>query len=166
MSIQDVLQILGGFGVIASVIFAGLQIRRNTIALRAAANHNISLSFINMWTELGRNADLTELVLRCGEEFDSMTRVEKARSRFQFMAFMRIYENAYLQHELGILKDADWQAIVGGLRNVLDRPDIPTIWALVCGRSSAEFRAFVDTLISDLAIKKQRDATNLLANET
>lgn len=166
MSTQEILQILGGIGVIASIIFAGLQIRRNTIALRAAANHNISLSFINMWTELGRNADLTDLVLRCGEDFDGMTRVEKARSRFQFMAFMRIYENAYLQHVLGILKDADWQAIVGGLRNVLDRPDIPKIWALVCGRSSADFRAFVDTMISDLASKKQSDATHLLDSET
>lgn len=154
MSVQDILQIIGGVGVIASIIFAGMQIRRNTIALRAAANHNISLSFINMWTELGRNAELAELVLRMGEEFESMTRVEKARSRFLLMAFMRIYENAYLQHDLGILKDADWQAIEGGLGNVLDRPDIPAIWALVCGRSSAEFRAFVDSIIADLAAKK------------
>lgn len=153
MSFQETLQIVGGIGVIASIIFAGLQIRRNTTALRAAANHNISLSFINMWSELGRNAELTELVLRSGEEFNNMTRIEKARARFQILAFMRIYENAYLQHELGILKDADWHAIVGGLRNVLDRPDIPKIWALVANRSGADFRAFVDAIIAELPIR-------------
>lgn len=149
MTVQEMLQIVGGIGVIASIIFAGLQIRRNTIALRAGANHSISLSFINMWAEFGRNAELTELTLRSGEAFHSMTRVEKARVRFQFMAFMRIYENAFLQHGLGILKDTDWEAMVGGLRNALDRPDSPAIWDLVSGRSGPEFRAFVTKLVSE-----------------
>lgn len=52
MSIQEILQILGGIGVIASIIFAGLQIRRNTITMRAAANHNINLTLTNMCSHL------------------------------------------------------------------------------------------------------------------
>lgn len=160
MSVQEILQIFGGIGVIASIVFAGLQIRRNTIAMRAAANHNISLTFINMWLDLAINAEFTELALRGGEEFHSMTRIEKVRVRFQFMVFMRIYENAYFQHKLGILKDADWEAIIGDMRSFCTRPKVPDIWALVSNRSGADFRGFVDKLLAEIA------ASKLAATET
>ena len=36
MTLQETLQILGGIGVIASMIYVGIQIRNNARALRAA----------------------------------------------------------------------------------------------------------------------------------
>lgn len=38
MSFQEALQILGGIGVIASITFACLQIRRSTITMRGGCN--------------------------------------------------------------------------------------------------------------------------------
>ena len=155
MSVQETLQILGGIGVIASVIFASLQIRRNTTTMRATANHNINMSLASMYFDLSKNPDSLELALRGGEEFDSMTRLEKARVRFQLMGLMRIYENAFLQHELGILKGQDWDACLGDLLSSLDRPDAPKVWALVKNRNGARFRTFVDKKVSEQAAKVQ-----------
>lgn len=76
-----------------------------------------------------------ELALRGGEEFHSMTRVEKAQVRMQVMTFMKVYENAFLQHKLGILEDADWDAIVGDMRSGCNRPNVPEIWAMVSNRT-------------------------------
>lgn len=67
---------------------------------------------------------------------------------------MKVYENAHLQHKLGILEDADWEAIVGDMRSSCNRPDIPDIWALVSNRNGAEFRGFVDKLLAEIAASK------------
>ncbi len=158
MSFQEILQIPGGLGVIASITFAGLQIRRSTITMRAAANHNINLTLVNMWMQLALSNDFMDLGLRGGEEFHSMTRVEKARVRMQIMAYMKIYENACLQHKLGILKDADWDAIVGDMRSGCSRPDIPHVWSLVSNRSGVEFRKFADTLFAETAASNAAEA--------
>ncbi len=108
MSVEDIVRILGAVGVTVSIVFASLQIRGSNTALRAAANHNISMSFISMWQELASNAELLDIILRSGHEFRSLTKIEQSRASFQFMIFMRMYENAYLQRNLGVLKEPDW----------------------------------------------------------
>lgn len=42
MTLQETLQILGGIGVIASLIYVAIQIRNNARAVRAATYHQVS----------------------------------------------------------------------------------------------------------------------------
>ena len=147
MTIQAILQILGGLGVISSIIFTGVQIRRNTRALRAGAYQNVTQSFTTLWRDLSNNAEMTDLMLRSGDDFDALSRVEKARSRFAAMTFMRTYENAYFHHKIGILKEMDWIAVEGDLDGFLARPSGPAIWAIIRSRSGTEFRQYIDDFI-------------------
>jgi hypothetical protein len=148
MTIQETLQILGGAGVITSISYTGYQIRRNTIAQRALANQTISLSFVSMWMDLAQNAEFTELLLRGGDDFDGLTRLEKARLRFSMMSYMRTYENAFFQHKVGILKDQDWDAIVGDMESYCSRKSTLQVWTLVRDRSSKDFATLIDKIIA------------------
>ena len=150
MNVQDILQILGGIGVIASIVYTGHQIRGNTRALRAAAYQNVSQSFTSLWSSLFADPQILDLVLRSGDDFQSLTRLEKAQVRFATMTFMRTYENAYFQYKIGILQDQDWAASLGDLEGNLSRPCGPMIWQLVRNCSGAEFRAIVDQIIDRL----------------
>ena len=150
MNVQDILQILGGIGVIASIVYTGHQIRGNTRALRAAAYQNVSQSFTSLWGSLFADPQILDLVLRSGDDFQSLTRLEKAQVRFATMTFMRTYENAYFQYKIGILQDQDWAASLGDLEGNLSRPCGPMIWQLVRNCSGAEFRAIVDQIIDRL----------------
>ena len=153
MNVQDILQILGGIGVIASIVYTGYQIRGNTRALRAAAYQNVSQSFTSLWSSLFADPQILDLILRSGDDFQSLTRIEKAQVRFATMTFMRTYENAYFQYKIGILQDQDWAASVGDLEGNLSRPCGPMIWQLVRDCSGADFRAVVDQIIDSLAIE-------------
>lgn len=153
MNVQDILQILGGIGVIASIVYTGYQIRGNTGALRAAAYQNVSQSFTSLWSSLFADPQILDLILRSGDDFQSLTRIEKAQVRFATMTFMRTYENAYFQYKIGILQDQDWAASVGDLEGNLSRPCGPMIWQLVRDCSGADFRAVVDQIIDSLAIE-------------
>ncbi len=43
MTLQELAQILGGIGVIASIIYVGIQIRNNARAMRAATYQQLSV---------------------------------------------------------------------------------------------------------------------------
>ena len=52
MTLQEILQIVGAVGVISSLIYAAIQVRRNTRAVRAATFQQLSLSIVSVWVWL------------------------------------------------------------------------------------------------------------------
>ncbi len=153
MTLQAVAQILGGIGVIASLIYVAIQIRNNARATRAATYQAVSSAFISMWDSLADNPEKMALVLKSFDDFDSLDRVGKARMRMANMAYMRRYENAWFQRKVGTLREQDWQAVLGDLEALMSVPGTREIWALVKNRSGAEFRVFVDAMAARYAAK-------------
>jgi hypothetical protein len=83
VTLQETLQILGGIGVIASIVYVGIQIRNNARALRAATYQQLSVISMQGWMALAQNGETTEVLLRGFDDFHSLSRVEKARFRFK-----------------------------------------------------------------------------------
>lgn len=147
MTLQEITQIVGGIGVIASLIYVAIQIRNNARAVRAAAYQQLTVSMSTPWDAMLLNGEACSLVLRGSDDFAALDRVEKARFRFFLMAFMRRFENAWFQRNIGTLKEDDWQAIAADLDSICSLPGARTAWALVKNRSNAKFRAHVDTIM-------------------
>ncbi len=146
MTLQQTAQILGGIGVIASLIYVAVQIRNNARATRAATYQAVSGSLVAMWGSLAANPEMMELVLKSGDDFAGLDRVGKARMRMATMAYMRCYENAWFQRRVGTLRETEWQAVVGDMEAIMSVPGTRAIWELVKNRSGAEFRVFVDAM--------------------
>ena len=146
MTLQETLQILSGIGVIASMIYVGIQIRNNAKAVRAATYQQLSASVSAPWDNFFNNAESCSLVLRGGDDFEGLNRLEKSRYRFMLMATMRRYENVWFQHRMGTLKTEDWRGINANLEAIFTAPGTHSAWAVVKDRSNAEFRTFVDEL--------------------
>jgi hypothetical protein len=147
MTLQEITQIVGGIGVIASLIYVAIQIRNNARAVRASAYQQLSVSMSGPWDDIARNGELCGLVLRGCDDFASLDRVEKARFRFMLMAYMRRYENAWFQHKIGTLKEGDWQAIASDLDSMYSLPGSRAAWQLIKNRSNANFRNYVDKVV-------------------
>ncbi len=54
MTLQETLQILGGIGVIASMIYVGIQIRNNAGALRASTYQQVSVISMQGWLDMAQ----------------------------------------------------------------------------------------------------------------
>jgi hypothetical protein len=147
MTLQETVQILGGIGVIASMIYVGIQIRNNARAVRAATFQQLSASFSANLDVLFQNAEACSLALRGGDDFDSLDRLEKARYRFSLMAMMRRYGNAWFQHRIGTLRSDDWQSIAAPLDSLFSVPGNAVAWQLMKSRFPADFRSFIDDKI-------------------
>lgn len=97
MTLQEFAQLggaIGGIGVVMSFIYFAVQIRNNTRALRAATFQPLVASLAGQLDDLARNRELCNLLLRGGDDFEVLDRIDKARFRFHLMSFMRRMENA------------------------------------------------------------------------
>ena len=145
MTLQETAQILGGIGVIASLIYVAIQIRNNARAVRAATYHQVSNTFISHWDGLARDAETLSVMLRGGKDFASLSdNVELSRYYLNMMANMRRFENAWFQYKVGVLKESDWQAIAYDMDSLFAYPGTRMAWDGINNRSSEEFRKYVD----------------------
>ena len=64
---------MGGVGVILSAIYVSIQIRNNTRAVRASAFQQVVNSFAGMSFDIAKDKNLTDLYLRAGRDFASLT---------------------------------------------------------------------------------------------
>ena len=148
MTLEEFLQILGGIGVAASLIYVAIQIRNNARAVRASTYQQISNSFVSHWDSLAQNSEFCSLLPRGGDDFTSLKDdTEQTRFYFHLMASMRRFENAWFQYRVGVLKEPDWQAIAYDMTSLLSYPGARFGWDGIKNRSSKEFRVFVDELV-------------------
>lgn len=151
MTLQELAQIggaVGGIGVFTSFIYFAVQLRKNTKALRAATFQQLVTSLVAQLDDMARNRDLCELVLRGGDDFNALDRVDKARFRFHLMSFMRRVENAYMQHRIGTLKDESWNGLRNTIESILSSPGQREAWSLIKNRLNPEFRAYIDGYVA------------------
>jgi hypothetical protein len=147
MTLQETAQILGGVGVIASIVYVGIQIRNNARALRAATYQQLSVTTLQVWFALAHNGETTGIMLRGADDFSALNRVEKARFRFVVMGYVKSFENAWFQHNIGTLRESDWKASTADLHSFFSTPGAHAAWPLVKNRFNAEFTAFLDDIL-------------------
>ena len=147
MTLQALAQIGGVIGVIASLIYVAIQIRNSARAVRASAYQQLAANTSAHWSVLAQNGDLTDILLRGMDDFHTLSRLEKARFRFNAMANLRQYENAWFQHSIGTLKEDDWLAVAADMDSLFSNPGARTVWPLIQNRSNAKFRAHVNAIV-------------------
>ena len=147
MTLQEIPQIIGGIGVIASLIYVAIQIRNNSRAVRAATYQQLSVNTLQGWMSMAHDGETTDIVLRGMDDFFALNRVEKARFRFLVMAYVGGFANAWFQLKIGTLRDNDWRAITGDMDAFFSTPGTHAVWPLVKSRFNPEFTAFVDQVL-------------------
>ena len=148
MSLAEVSQGLGVIGVIASLIYVAIQIRNNARAVRSSTYHQVSNSFVTQWDSFVNNGEACSAVRRGSDDIANLTDdVDLTRYHFFMMAAMRRFENAWFQHKVGVLKEADWQAIAYDMDSIFSYPGPRFVWEGVKNCSSVEFRSYVDAVV-------------------
>jgi hypothetical protein len=123
-SLANIAEVISSIGVIVSLIFVGLQIRKNTIASEAAT-YQASVGYdIEMLMALSSDSEQARI-------FNSYTWVGEAtdlsdqdiiRAEYQMTALLRHLENLYLQHKLGMLSDEIWRTRQALLSSIVLSP--------------------------------------------
>ena len=121
--INDWLQVIGLFGVIASLIFVGLQMKQDRdIALSAAYQARTEIS-LGMDYDLRNNPVMISafIKLTSGQAM-SLTRAEEIVIVSYIGSMLDMYENLHYQYVSGFIGEEHWNKSLFQLRNMVS-PD-------------------------------------------
>lgn len=73
--ISAIASVVSALAIVASVVYASIQIRQNTRAVRASAYQHVVNSFAEYSFEIARNAELADLSFRGDRDYHSLDEV-------------------------------------------------------------------------------------------
>ena len=123
VKVRDWLEIVGIFGVIASLIFVGLEMRQShRIALSAAyqarADSSMNLRMASLESETLQSA--TAKIYIQGKSLDQLSPEEVVVLRGRFNAQMAYLENMHYQYLNGFITEEHWQTVRAELAGTLN----------------------------------------------
>ena len=104
--LNEWLTLVVNFGVIAGLIFLGLEIRQNTIATQASAIQESTNVARQQLLMLATNPDLAELGFK---DLDDLNEIELARLRWQSRSYWLGMQGLWRQWKMGVLPNEEWE---------------------------------------------------------
>ena len=148
MSIQDIGaigELIGAFAVVFSLVYLSLQIRNQNRESQAAATHEISQAFrdsINGFASL----DKADLYVRGNEAWDILSTSEKFVLIASVQQILRVWEEAFHQHNERRLPDKVWNVMHSQYSNIMSAQSFCRIWDIRKEFFDPEFREYVDNI--------------------
>ena len=142
MSGKVTAEALAAMGVIASMIFVGMEIRQSNAQARAAAYQSIGVATAQLIDTWAHDAELAELWFIAPAAMDA---ADWRAYALKVTAFARLAETVHLQIEQGILQeDAMKRLGYDTWARVFEDPKNGCVWPLIRPGVSEEFRTWVE----------------------
>jgi len=141
---RDWLEIFGIFGVIASLIFVGLQMRQAQEISMAQAYQERAIATSEWATGFAANPVAMSAFTKTNDVSliaDGLTDEERATTLFSFIGLYNLYDNTHYQFESGFLSNELWAMIRANLKINMRQPGIGDFFLAQQARPS--FRAVV-----------------------
>ncbi len=147
-AIGAIAELLAAIGVIISLIFVGLQVRKGNAEARAATMQATTDTELMMLGIITANAEVWEKVTT-GIELQAGT--ETRTAILLFAALMIDYENRFHQHRVGNYDERSWANRRFNLRILVTLPIFDLWRKSPGGRSrSADWTDFLDALVAEV----------------
>ena len=115
---KGIIEILGLLALIGSLIFVGIEIRQNSLAVRGATHQSISEQVTKLYMHVATNERLSKLVSQMLASDTSnhnlrnqLNAADELSLDFIVLTGLRRIENIYLQESDGILSDKAFERI-------------------------------------------------------
>lgn len=141
--------IVSAMAIVVSAVYASIQIRHNTRAVRASAFQQVIDSFASISFDIARDKALVEVYLRAGRDYASLSEVERAQYSLMLLSFLRRAENVLFQSNTRLLTSEHWSGIRNSIKAILAPPGARACWSEIGDRLNPDFRAFVAVLIAE-----------------
>lgn len=156
IDIPQIVSILANVGVIASIVFLGLEVRNSSTQAQIATTQEV-VAQRSDWRELlAADGELADIYMRGLQDFRGLSPLEQERFDLLMRSFLHKISVAITARSAELLRgypDPSRRVIEGELARLLDEPGFRQWWAIV------DRRAIVDgvaTMIDELS--SQRDA--------
>jgi hypothetical protein len=142
-------QLVAAIGVIASLIFVGIQVRQSVRASKATAFQGLVSTIVQTNLVSIEEPQFLEIVDRArrGETLDP---AEHRQYVLFVLAGVRMAQSAHYQMQLGLLDESKLESVVYNLVRHLKTRAGTLVWAEMAPRSEPQFREYIDSLANRL----------------
>jgi len=143
LSSRSVIEAASAVGIVASLVFVGMEVRQNTAAIRGSAIQEMaaqSVEFVTAWTTDENFPRILAQALD-GALPDDFSAEDDMRLRLGYITAIRTYESRFLQVKLGILDEDIFEQMAGNA-NFYHLPYLKAAWPTLQAQVGPEFRAF------------------------
>src|SRR5215469_16052272 len=133
---------------VATVIYASIQIRHNTRAVLASVFQQVVNSFAEISLEISKDKALVDLYLRGGQEFASFDELERLKYRLLLLSLLRRAENVFFQTEIRMLHLDHWSGMRNSIKAIVASQGARGCWNEIKTRFNPTFASFIDSLIA------------------
>ena len=139
-------QLVGTLGVIASLVFVGVQIRQNTKATRAQVHESITSGYQAAAQSVTTHAEVfARGIAATPESFSAFSEADKMTYFGVIFGFFKHFENMHAQYENGYVDPESWTAWSEHMLMYFHQPGVQVWWSLRKGTFRPSFRAFLET---------------------
>ena len=124
-------EIVGGVGVIATLVYLAMQIRQNTAATKTASFQATTDSLNQVNLMLAGNRELAEVFEQAATGLEDVDPVTLRQYKFTLLAVYRAMESAYFQRNEGLLHQQSWQRYEISLRGSLRQKVTIEWWGIL-----------------------------------
>jgi len=138
-----VAEIVGGLGVIVSLLFVGQQVRSDANAQEAQSVLNLRLALGEQGLLLSSSPEVMEFVYRGHYAYESLDAVERYRYGQFVGTTLNVYSAAFEYGRLGRVDVEEFASWERGICTMLERPgfrEVYAIWPML----TPDFRTWVD----------------------
>ena len=148
-----VAEIVGGIGVVASLIYLAYEIRKQSRLNRINATSALAMHWSDLMSSIDGSPDLSAIWLKGLSDFDELSAVDKLRFSAFFGRIMKITESLHVQLFNKTLDPITWRSFERAVRDLISMPGSQKWWQTRKHWYSDEFQALVAGLIADTGIK-------------
>ena len=148
----DLGDFLGGIGVIVTLVYLAIQIRRNTYAVRSASLDSAYAAHMEFQRTVWSDSELNKLWFDGLLGKRELSDTERERFLFMVISCARLWEGAYFKVNEGSLESKAWIGLNEELAGVFAFPGVQPYWTdVVRGICAEEFVEFVESAVIERA---------------
>ncbi len=152
MNLLELSQTLGNFGefvaaigVVITLAYLALQIRRNTQATQAASHHAITDSLNQGNIAMATDPELTQIYLTGMVDRASLSEVERQRFDSLFLAYFHVFDTLFFSSSNGTGAQSLLLAEEKGFSHLMNIPGIYSWWQDNPFAFTPEFRSYMES---------------------
>ena len=149
MDKKTMVEALGTIGVIASLIFVGVQVQQGAAATRSATVLQLKDAWVQLNLATATSLELSrafETVEKDGWEADRHAR--ELVSGF-YRTLLHNWSNAYYQYRNGTLEEAQWLPHLREAKSTANNPNMRKVWSDWNHVFDDQFRKLIDDVIAE-----------------
>lgn len=139
-------EVIGGIGVMVTLLYLALQVRHNTAEMRSAASESVTENLREWLLPMIRDPEVSRIWRVGAEGWEHFGADDKARFFHITFVWLKTIEAAHYQYVRGRLDPQVWRGWEGVVVSYLLAPGVQAYWCQRREGFSPSFRTYVEAL--------------------